>query len=43
MAWVVSGLVSGGLLLALMGLSRWFREWVVSGVCRFGQWMRGLF
>jgi len=43
MAWVESGLVSVGLVLALMGLTRRFREWVVSDVRRCGQWMSRLF
>lgn len=44
MAWVVSGVVSVGLLLALRGLVAkppWL--WVVGGVRRCGQWIRGLF
>ena len=35
-------LVVGGILMA-MGLSRRFREWVVSGVRRCGQWIREMF
>ncbi len=43
MAWVMSGLVRGGLLLALMGLARRFREWVEGGVGRCGRWIGRLF